>query len=63
MKTARLLVAAILIAGVAGAAPAANAKKHHKSHSMSMKKNMSGGESSQGNVGPGTTNNNSKPSK
>jgi hypothetical protein len=70
MKTTRIVLAALLIAGVAGAAPAATAKKHHKSHSMSMnkgstsmKKPMPGDESSQGNVGPGTSNNNTKPGK
>ncbi len=64
MTTTRLVVAALVIAGIAGSVPAASAKKHHKSHTMSTKKgSTSGNESSQGNVGPGTNNNNTAPSK
>ncbi|MGC2809458.1 MAG: hypothetical protein WA303_03680 [Bradyrhizobium sp.] len=59
MTTTRLVVAALVIAGIAGSVPAASAKKHHKSHTMSTKK----GSTSQGNVGPGTNNNNTAPSK
>jgi hypothetical protein len=44
MQTMKVLIAAFVVAGVAGSVPAASAKKHHKSHSMSMKKgSMSGG--------------------
>ena len=67
MKAVRVLVAALVVAGMAGSVPAASAKKHHKSHSMSMKKGagMNGGmkdpnatpnpdATSHGTVGPGS---------
>ena len=64
MKSIKVLFALFVAVGLAGSVPAANAKKHHKSHSMSMKKGAASGDtSSEGNVGPGTTNNGSMPSK
>jgi hypothetical protein len=75
MMNSRLTIAALLIAGLAGSPFAASAAmykhtKHHTSSSMTTGTNMKssrtksmGGsnESSQGNVGPGTTNNNTTP--
>ena len=69
MKITKIILTALLVAGVAGSIPAASAKKHPKSHVMSMKKGMAGGRtgmsgggateksqgSSQGNVGRGTS--------
>jgi hypothetical protein len=72
MKAIRVLIAALVIAGVAGSLPAASARKHHhKSHSMSMKKDSGTGMNNgmkdpnampnkdatgQGTVGPGSNN-------
>jgi hypothetical protein len=56
MKIAKVVLTTLVLVGVAASIPAASAKKHSKSHSMSMKKGSSAGESSQGNVGPGTNN-------
>lgn len=69
MKAVRVLISALVVAGIAGSVPAASAKKHHKSHSMSMKKGtgMSSGmkdpnakpnpdATGQGTVGPGSGN-------
>jgi hypothetical protein len=66
MKTTRFFLAALVVAGLAGTMPAASAKKHHKSgsmNSMSVKKGSTSSgaaanPSSEGNVGPGTNNNN-----
>jgi hypothetical protein len=58
MKTTRILVAALVIGGLAGSMPAASAKKHKSHSSMSMKKGSAANPSSEGNVGPGTNNNN-----
>jgi hypothetical protein len=38
MKAVRVLIAVLVVSGIAGSVPAASAKKHHKSHSMSMTK-------------------------
>ena len=61
MKVTKLLVAALVIAGLAGSTFSADAKSrkhHHKTHSTSTGKDMSkpANPSSQGNTGPGTTN-------
>ncbi|MGC2811880.1 MAG: hypothetical protein WA303_16085 [Bradyrhizobium sp.] len=63
MKATKLLVAALVIAGLAGSTFSADAKSkkhHHKTHSMSTDKDTSksnpANPSSQGNAGPGTTN-------
>jgi hypothetical protein len=60
MNIQKVLVAAFIITGLACSVPAAVAKKHHKSHSMSTKQSSmknSANPSSEGNVGPGTNNN------
>lgn len=60
MNIPKTLIAAFIITGVAGSVPAATAKKHHKSHSMTTKQGSmksSANPSSEGNVGPGTNNN------
>jgi hypothetical protein len=65
MKT-KLLIGALAIAGLVGAPLAAQAKshKHSKHHSMTTGANMkpdkanAANPSGQGNVGPGTNNNN-----
>jgi hypothetical protein len=58
MKTTRILVAALVIGGLAGAMPAVSAKKHKAQTSTLMKKGSAANPSSEGNVGPGTNNNN-----
>jgi len=74
MMKSRLTIAALVIAGLAGSPFAASAKmyKHTKHHSSTMNSttttganmksptspSMRGNTSSEGNVGPGTTNNN-----
>jgi hypothetical protein len=63
MKTTKLLVAALVIAGLAGSTLSADAKsrKHHKSHPTSMSKDTSksndANPSSQGNAGPAQSKN------
>jgi len=60
MKVTKILLTALVAAGLACMGPPAFAKKHHKSHSSSMKQSSmksSANPSSEGNVGPGTNNN------
>jgi len=60
MDITKILLTTLVAAGLAGSVPPAVAKKHHKSHSTSMKQGSmknSANPSSEGNVGPGTNNN------
>jgi hypothetical protein len=69
MIKTRILIGALAIAGLVGSPLAADARSHkHSKHpstttgaNMKSEKGMAANPSSQGNVGPGTSNNNLPP--
>ncbi len=72
MIKTRLAIAVLVAAGLAGSTFSAEAKTHHKRHhatssattgaNMKSSPGMKSGGSSEGNVGPGTNNNQTPPS-